>query len=78
MNKRLAKSLVGVALAAGFGVAAPAQAAGLIYSNPGVAITQSYSFEKLTDGDLLVSFMGGAANYNVWPAPSARGFSKAA
>ena len=63
MNKRLAKSLFGAALAAGFGVAAPAQAAGLIYSNPGVAITQSYSFEKLTDGDLLVSFMGGAANY---------------
>ncbi|PZU50349.1 MAG: hypothetical protein DI568_03510 [Sphingomonas sp.] len=63
MSKRSAAIGLGMALAATSLAAPPAQAAGMIYSNPGVAITQSYSFEKLTDGDLLISFMGGAANY---------------
>ncbi len=40
-----------------------AQAAATIYGEPGVAISKSYSFFKLTDGDLLVSFLGATAGY---------------
>ena len=58
MRKRLTAICIMSALAG-----TSAQAAGLIYSNPGVAISKSYSFEKLTDGDLLISFMGSTAGY---------------
>jgi hypothetical protein len=59
MRKRLTAIMLASMVAGG-----GAQAAGTtIYADPGVAITKSYSFFKLTGGDLLVSFLGATAGY---------------